>query len=114
MSIGLIALLDDVAAMAKLAAASIDDVGAAATRAGAKAAGVVIDAVRIIKLALNNGISGQLDGASSYLMKSPHTQRPDDEAREKTEEFIAEYGRGRGAVAAGVAGADALRNVPTE
>ena len=43
MSIGLIALLDDVAAMAKLAAASIDDVGAAATRAGAKAAGVVID-----------------------------------------------------------------------
>lgn len=43
MSVGLIALLDDVAAMAKLAAASIDDVGAAATRAGAKAAGVVID-----------------------------------------------------------------------
>ena len=43
MSVGLIALLDDVAAMAKLAAASIDDVGAAATRAGTKAAGVVID-----------------------------------------------------------------------
>lgn len=43
MSIGLIALLDDVAAMAKLAAASIDDVGAAAARASAKAAGVVID-----------------------------------------------------------------------
>ena len=34
-------------------------------------AGVVIDAVRLIKLALNNGISGQLDGPSSYLMKSP-------------------------------------------
>ncbi len=34
-------------------------------------AGVVIDAVRIIKLALNNGIAGQLDGPSSYLMKSP-------------------------------------------
>ncbi|NLT07296.1 MAG: inositol-3-phosphate synthase, partial [Solirubrobacterales bacterium] len=49
-------------------------------------AGVVIDAVRLIKLALNNGISGQLDGPSSYLMKSPHTQRPDDEAREQTEE----------------------------
>ena len=45
-------------------------------------AGVVIDAVRLIKLALNNGIAGQLDGPSSYLMKSPHTQRPDDEARE--------------------------------
>jgi predicted DNA repair protein MutK len=40
---GLVALLDDVAAIAKLAAASIDDVGAAAGRAGAKAAGVVID-----------------------------------------------------------------------
>lgn len=40
---GLAALLDDVAALAKLAAASIDDVGAAAGRAGAKAAGVVID-----------------------------------------------------------------------
>ena len=51
-------------------------------------AGIVIDAVRIIKLALNNGIAGQLDGPSSYLMKSPHTQRPDDEAREQTEEFI--------------------------
>ena len=44
-------------------------------------AGVVIDAVRLIKLALNNGVAGQLDGPSSYLMKSPHTQRPDDEAR---------------------------------
>ena len=43
MSGGLIALLDDVAALAKLAAASIDDVGAAAGRASAKAAGVVID-----------------------------------------------------------------------
>lgn len=40
---GLVALLDDVAAIAKVAAASIDDVGAAAGRAGTKAAGVVID-----------------------------------------------------------------------
>ncbi len=40
---GLAALLDDVAALAKLAAASIDDVGAAAGRAGTKAAGVVVD-----------------------------------------------------------------------
>ena len=46
-----------------------------------------------IKLALNNGVAGQLDGPSSYLMKSPHTQRPDDEAREQTEEFIAEHAR---------------------
>jgi len=40
---GLLALLDDVAAIAKVAAASIDDIAAAATKAGAKAAGVVID-----------------------------------------------------------------------
>src|SRR5262245_39145863 len=57
-------------------------------------AGVVIDAVRILKLALNNGIAGQLDGPSSYLMQSPPTQRPDDEARERTEEFIAANARG--------------------
>ena len=56
-------------------------------------AGVVIDAVRLIKLALNNGLAGQLDGPSSYLMKSPHNQRPDQDAREHTEEFIAAYGR---------------------
>ncbi|MFT7646950.1 MAG: putative DNA repair protein MutK [Candidatus Poriferisodalaceae bacterium] len=40
---GLVGLLDDIAALAKLAAASLDDVGAAATKASAKAAGVVID-----------------------------------------------------------------------
>jgi myo-inositol-1-phosphate synthase len=56
-------------------------------------AGIVIDAVRIAKLALNDGIAGQLDGPSSYLMKSPHTQRPDDEARELTEDFIREHAR---------------------
>jgi len=43
MAAGLVGLLDDVAALAKLAAASIDDIGAAAGRASAKAAGVVID-----------------------------------------------------------------------
>ncbi|MEI2819351.1 MAG: DUF808 family protein [Marmoricola sp.] len=43
MSGGLFALFDDIAALARLAAASIDDVGAAAGRAGVKAAGVVID-----------------------------------------------------------------------
>lgn len=40
---GLFALLDDVATIAKVAAASIDDIGAAATKAGVKAAGVVVD-----------------------------------------------------------------------
>jgi myo-inositol-1-phosphate synthase len=56
-------------------------------------AGIVIDAVRIIKLALNDGLSGQLDGPSSYLMKSPMNQRPDDEARADTEEFIRDHAR---------------------
>jgi myo-inositol-1-phosphate synthase len=59
-------------------------------------AGIVIDAVRIVKLALNHGIAGQLDGPSSYLMKSPHDQRPDPVAREMTEEFIGKYARERG------------------
>jgi myo-inositol-1-phosphate synthase len=59
-------------------------------------AGIVIDAVRIVKLALNHGIAGELDGPSSYLMKSPHNQRPDSLAREATEEFIAKYARPRG------------------
>jgi myo-inositol-1-phosphate synthase len=54
-------------------------------------AGIVIDAVRCCKLALNHGIGGQLDGPSSYLMKSPHNQRPDDRARADTENFIAAY-----------------------
>jgi myo-inositol-1-phosphate synthase len=52
-------------------------------------AGVIIDAARLIKLGLNNGLAGQLDGPSSYLMKSPHNQRPDDIARRDTEDFIA-------------------------
>jgi myo-inositol-1-phosphate synthase len=56
-------------------------------------AGIVIDAVRCCKLALNNGIGGQLDGPSSYLMKSPMNQQPDHLAREATEAFIAENSR---------------------
>ncbi|MBV9716568.1 MAG: inositol-3-phosphate synthase, partial [Solirubrobacterales bacterium] len=56
-------------------------------------AGIVIDAVRCCKLALNHGLVGQLDGPSSYLMKSPMHQRPDDEARALTERFIREYAR---------------------
>jgi myo-inositol-1-phosphate synthase len=51
-------------------------------------AGVVIDAVRCIKLALNNGISGSLMAPSSYFMKSPAEQYPDDIARNRTEDFI--------------------------
>jgi myo-inositol-1-phosphate synthase len=52
-------------------------------------AGVVIDAVRLTKLALDRGISGTLEGPSAYLMKSPPVQMPDDEAHEQTEKFIA-------------------------
>jgi myo-inositol-1-phosphate synthase len=51
-------------------------------------AGIVIDAVRLAKLALNNGIAGSLEGPSSYLMKSPPRQIPDDDAYELVEEFI--------------------------
>src|SRR5436853_7199175 len=54
-------------------------------------AGVVIDAVRMAKLALNSGVSGTLGGPSSYLMKSPPKQYPDDEARDLTEDFIKKY-----------------------
>ena len=47
-------------------------------------AGIVIDAVRWRKLALNNGVGGQLDGPSSYLMKSPHNQRARRRSRATT------------------------------
>jgi myo-inositol-1-phosphate synthase len=56
-------------------------------------AGIVIDAVRLTKLALNNGIAGALEGPSSYLMKSPPKQIVDDEAYEATERFIRDNGR---------------------
>jgi len=51
-------------------------------------AGIVIDAVRLAKLALNNGISGALEAPSAYLMKSPPRQIRDDEARAQIERFI--------------------------
>jgi myo-inositol-1-phosphate synthase len=51
-------------------------------------AGIVIDAVRLAKLALNNGVAGSLVEPSSYLMKSPPQQIADDEAHELTEQFI--------------------------
>jgi myo-inositol-1-phosphate synthase len=53
-------------------------------------AGVVIDAVRLCKLGLDRGIGGQLDGPSSYLMKTPPTQYTDDIARQLVDSFIAE------------------------
>ncbi|MCW3028254.1 MAG: Myo-inositol-phosphate synthase, partial [Solirubrobacterales bacterium] len=74
-------------------------------------AGIVIDAVRCCKLALNHGVGGQLDGPSSYLMKSPHNQRPDDQAHRDTEKFIATYSglRGSRAKAKAAPGAPAGR-----
>ena len=51
-------------------------------------AGVTIDAVRCAKLALDRGLSGSMIEPSSYFMKSPPVQYPDDVARELTEAFI--------------------------
>ncbi|HVX84362.1 MAG TPA: inositol-3-phosphate synthase [Phycisphaerae bacterium] len=51
-------------------------------------AGVVIDAVRCAKIALDRGIAGPLIGPSSYLMKSPPLQFSDSEAHDRTEAFI--------------------------
>ncbi|WHS91064.1 inositol-3-phosphate synthase (plasmid) [Sinorhizobium kummerowiae] len=52
-------------------------------------AGVVIDAVRCAKLAIDRGIAGPLIAPSSYFMKSPPQQFTDAEARRRLEEFIA-------------------------
>lgn len=51
-------------------------------------AGVVIDAVRCAKLAMDRGLSGALTGPSSYFMKSPPQQFTDEEARRRTRAFI--------------------------
>ena len=51
-------------------------------------AGVVIDAIRCCKLALDHGLKGALEAPSSYFMKSPPVQHTDDEARRLVEEYI--------------------------
>jgi myo-inositol-1-phosphate synthase len=51
-------------------------------------AGVVIDAIRCCKLALDRGIAGALEGPSAYFMKSPPTQYTDEQARQMVERFI--------------------------
>jgi len=53
-------------------------------------AGVVIDAIRCCKLALDRGLKGALTAPSAYFMKAPPVQYTDDEARIMLEEFIAE------------------------
>jgi myo-inositol-1-phosphate synthase len=52
-------------------------------------AGVVVDAIRCCKLAMDRGISGALIEPSAYFMKSPPRQYKDDEAKRMVEEFIA-------------------------
>lgn len=51
-------------------------------------AGIIIDAVRAAKIALDRGIGGPILSASSYFMKSPPEQYSDDEARDYVEKFI--------------------------
>ncbi|MGB8344473.1 MAG: inositol-3-phosphate synthase [Ktedonobacteraceae bacterium] len=51
-------------------------------------AGIVIDAVRLVRLALDRGLSGTLEGPSAYLMKSPPVQYADDVAHDMVEAFI--------------------------
>ena len=51
-------------------------------------AGVAVDAIRCAKIAKDRGITGPVDSASSYFMKSPPKQFTDDEARQMVEEFV--------------------------
>ena len=51
-------------------------------------AGCTIDAIRILKLALDRNIAGPIYSASAYFMKHPPKQFTDDEAKEMVEEFI--------------------------
>jgi myo-inositol-1-phosphate synthase len=52
-------------------------------------AGIIIDAIRAAKIAKDRGIGGPIISASSYLMKSPPVQLPDEEGRRRVEAFIA-------------------------
>jgi myo-inositol-1-phosphate synthase len=54
-------------------------------------AGIVIDTVRLAKLALNNGLAGPLEAPCAYLMKSPPKQIPDDDAHDRVEQFIKKH-----------------------
>jgi myo-inositol-1-phosphate synthase len=51
-------------------------------------AGIIIDAVRAAKIALDRGVGGPILSASTYLMKSPPVQMPDDQGRAQLEAFI--------------------------
>jgi myo-inositol-1-phosphate synthase len=60
-------------------------------------AGIVIDAIRAARLALDRGIGGPLVGPSAYFMKSPPVQFSDEAAREMVEQFILGNGDWKGA-----------------
>jgi len=60
-------------------------------------AGIVIDAIRCAKLALDRGVAGPLIGPSAYFMKSPPVQFSDEAAREMVEEFILGNGASKAA-----------------
>jgi myo-inositol-1-phosphate synthase len=60
-------------------------------------AGIVIDAIRCARLAMDRGISGPLIGPAAYFMKSPPVQFSDEAAREMVEEFIIGNGHSKGA-----------------
>ena len=64
-------------------------------------AGVMIDAVRCMKLAMNHGLSGAVKAPSSYFFKSPPEQYTDDSARDLTERFIEEHAVARSGGTAG-------------
>ena len=60
-------------------------------------AGIVIDAIRCTRLAMDRGVSGPLIGPAAYFMKSPPVQFSDDAAREMVEEFILGNGASKAA-----------------
>ena len=51
-------------------------------------AGIIIDAIRAAKIAMDRGQGGPVQAASTYFMKSPPIQRPDDEGKQELEAFI--------------------------
>jgi len=60
-------------------------------------AGIVIDAIRCAKLAMDRGVGGPIIGPSAYFMKSPPVQFSDDAARDMVEEFIQGNGASKAA-----------------
>jgi myo-inositol-1-phosphate synthase len=61
--------------------------------------------VRLAKLALNNNVSGALEGPSAYLMKSPPKQLQDDDAHAAIERFISDNARSHARAEEGAASA---------